>query len=174
MIQRLLCALMMAVLVPLAIVPAAQAAPDKPEKKATPVKPVLAVFRLSGTVSEVVEDDLFSFGAEGVSLKDLVARIKKAAGDPAVKAIVLLSEGGEMGTAQTEEIRQVLGQLRAAGKQVYAHADSLSMRQYLLLSGASRLSVVPTGDLWITGLYGEAPYLRGLLDKLGFKPDFIT
>jgi protease-4 len=174
MIQRLLCALMMAVLVPLAIVPAAQAAPDKPEKKATPVKPVLAVFRLSGTVSEVVEDDLFSFGAEGVSLKDLVARIKKAAGDPAVKAIVLLSEGGEMGTAQTEEIRQVLGQLRAAGKQVYAHADSLSMRQYLLLSGASRLSVVPTGDLWITGLYGEAPYLRGLLDKLGVKPDFIT
>jgi protease-4 len=48
------------------------------------------------------------------------------------------------------------------------------MREFLLLSGASRLSVVPTADLWITGMFGESPYLRGLLDKLGVKPDFLT
>ena len=46
--------------------------------------------------------------------------------------------------------------------------------RYALLCGATRLSVVPTADLWVTGLYGEAPYLRGLLDKLGVKPDFLT
>ena len=67
-----------------------------------------------------------------------------------------------------------MAKLRAAGKEIYAHADSLSMREYVLLSGASRLSVVPTADLWVTGLFGEAPYLRGLLDKLGVKPDFLT
>ena len=48
------------------------------------------------------------------------------------------------------------------------------MREYVLLSGASRLSVVPTADLWVTGLFGEAPYLRGLLDKIGVKPEFLT
>jgi protease-4 len=47
------------------------------------------------------------------------------------------------------------------------------MRDYLLLSG-TRLSVVPTADLWITGIAGESPYLRGLLDLLGVKPDFLT
>ena len=29
------------------------------------------------------------------------------------------------------------------------------------------LSVSPTGDLWITGIAGESPYVRGLLDMLG-------
>ena len=29
------------------------------------------------------------------------------------------------------------------------------------LCGASKVSVVPTGDLWITGFYGESPYVRG-------------
>ena len=64
--------------------------------------------------------------------------------------------------------------LRAAGKEIYAHADSLHMRDYVLLSGATRLSVVPTADLWVTGLFGEPPYLRGLLDKLGVQPEFLT
>ena len=34
--------------------------------------------------------------------------------------------------------------------------------------------MVPTGYLFITGLYGEQLYVRGLLDKIGVKPDFFT
>jgi protease-4 len=144
-------------------------------KKATAGKPRIAVFRLAGPVTESEIEDPFSFGGPpSVSLKDLVARMKKAAADPEVKAVVLLPEGGSIGLAQTEEVRQAMQRLRSAGKEVYAHADSLGMRDYTLLSGASRLSVVPTGDLWVMGIAGEAPYLRGLLDKLGVKPDFLT
>jgi protease-4 len=44
------------------------------------------------------------------------------------------------------------------------------MGEYALLSGATRLSMVPTGDLWLTGVYGEAMYVRGLLDLLGVQP----
>src|SRR4029079_9315044 len=72
------------------------------------------------------------------------------------------------------ELRQAMSKLQAAGKPVYSHSDSLDMKEYVLLSGASRLSVCPTADLWITGLHGETPYLRGLLDLLGVKPDFLT
>lgn len=156
--------------------PAAAAQKQKEaKKKPNAAKPVIAVFRLAGAVTESAEDDLFSFGGSAtVSLKDLVARMKKAAGDPAVQAVVLLPEGGRIGLAQTEELRQALKQLRAAGKEVYTHADSLSMRDYVLLSGATRISVVPTGDLWMTGIAAEAPYLRGLLDQVGVKPDFLT
>jgi protease-4 len=155
-------------LVAIAFLPLAAAAADAG-------KPVIAVFRLAGAITESPADETFSLSmAPSTSLKDLVARLKKAARDPAVKAVVILPDGGSLGLAQTEEVRQAMKQIRAAGKEVYAHADSLSMREYLLLSGASRLSVVPTADVWVTGIAGEAPYVRGLLDLLGVKPDFLT
>jgi protease-4 len=153
---------------------AAKEVPPQAAKEAPP-KPKIAVFRLAGDVTELPPDETFSFGAiGGVSLRELVERMKKAEHDSAVKAVVILHDGGSIGNGQVEELRGAMAKVRAAGKEVYAHADSLTMREYLLLSGASRLSVVPTADLWVTGLFGEAPYLRGLLDKIGVKPDFLT
>lgn len=137
-------------------------------------KSTIPVFRLHSDVTESPADDTFSFGAGGISLKDLVARLKKAEKDPAVKAVVLQLDGASVGQAQIEELRQALSRVQAAGKPVYSHSDSLAMGGYVLLSGVSRLSVAPTADLWVTGLHGEAPYLRGLLELLGVKPDFLT
>jgi protease IV len=146
----------------------------KKESKSFSGKPVVAVFRFSSGVSESPADDTFSFGGPTpISLKDLVARLRKAAKDPAVRAVALIAEGGAAGRAQTEELRQAMGMIRSAGKEVFVHADSLSMEEYVLFSGA-KISLVPTADLWLTGLHGEAPYIRGLLDKLGIKPDFLT
>lgn len=151
------------------------AAPDDSKSKKSG-KPTVPVFRLAGAVSEVEKDDPFGFGMgdTSVSLRELVGRIHKAAKDDNVKAIVLLYEGAEVGHAQIEEIRQAMAKVREAGKDIYVHSDSLAMKEYVLLSGASRISVVPTADLWILGLYGESPYMRGLLDKLGVRPDFLT
>jgi len=172
-----------ALLVPILGVPTAfaqeQDKKTEPSKKSEPSKtagkPVIPVFRLTGAVTEAPVDDMFSFGGTtSISLKELVARLKKSVNDPSVKAVVVLREGGTVGSAQKEELREVISQIRAAGKEVYAHSDSLSMGEYVLLSGASRLSVVPTGDLWITGLHAESPYIRGLLDWIGVKPDFLT
>ena len=50
----------------------------------------------------------------------------QAAEDDAVKAVVMMHEGGSIGPAQREELRQAMAKLRAAGKEVYTHADSLS------------------------------------------------
>ena len=136
---------------------AAKAVP--PEKKPAPPKPRIAVFRLAGDLTQLPPDETFSFGAVGgTSLRDLIERMKKAGEDSNVKAVVFLHEGGSVGAGQAEEIRAAMAKLRAAGKEIYAHADSLSMREYVLLSG-SRLSVVPTADLWVIGLFGESPYL---------------
>ena len=172
--RRLLFALVAFALLPLAAT-AEGPAGKKEARKADAGKPVIAVFRLAGSITESPADETFSFSlAPSTPLKDLVARMKKAAADPEVKAVVLLPDGASLGLAQTEEVRQAMKQIRAAGKDIFAHADSLTMREYVLLSGASRLSVVPTADLWVTGISGEAPYVRGLLDLLGVKPDFLT
>ncbi|MHB1557893.1 MAG: hypothetical protein ACYC61_10465, partial [Isosphaeraceae bacterium] len=69
-------------------------------KKPAPPKPRIAVFRLAGDLTELPPDETFSFGAVGgVSLRDLVERMKKAEKDADVKAVVFLHEGGSIGVA---------------------------------------------------------------------------
>ncbi len=145
------------------------------DNKASEIKPIVAVFRLTGELLESPQDESLPFGNDKTtSLKELVERLQKARDDKAVKAVVLTTEDFSPGWAQIEELRESIAQVRAAGKDVFAHVDYLPLGNYLLLSGASQISVVPTGDVWLTGLHGEAPYLRGLLNKLGVTPDFLT
>jgi protease IV len=144
-------------------------------KSSDTAKPVIAVFRLSGSLSETPTDSGFPFSTEqSLALKDLIKRLKQAGDDANVKAVAITISDLSLGLAQIEELRQAIAELRSTGKDVYAHADSLSMRHYVLLSGASQLSMVPTGDLWITGLAGESLHVRKLLDMIGAKPDFLT
>ena len=152
----------------------AMAADDTKSKPAE--QPVVAVFRLSGPVTEAPMDEMLSLFGDvgGTDLRGLVSRLDKARQDNAVKAVVFTIDAFGPGASQVEEVRQAIDGLRAAGKDVYAHADSLSMTNFALVSGATRVSVVPTGNLWLMGLYGESPYVRGLFDKIGIKPDFLT
>src|SRR5215471_10712441 len=86
------------------------------------VKPVIAVFELTGPVTETPPDEMAALfgGSEGISLKDLVEHMRKAADDPAVKAVVVMIDGGSIGLAQIEEVRQAMKHVRDAGKDVYA------------------------------------------------------
>jgi protease IV len=157
--------------------PKSVTATTKDAKKETEQpKPRIVVFRLSGPVQETPREEVFSFGGDtGTPLETLVRRLDKAAKDSSVKAVVILLERPSIGSAQIEELRQAITRVRSTGKEVIAHADSIaSLGQYSLLSAAARVSVVPTGDLWVTGIYGESPYLHKLLNKLGVKPDFMT
>lgn len=138
-------------------------------------KNVVAVFRLDGRLTEVpVDESMAMFNPPGTSLRELVRRLDKAATDPQVKAVVILPDSSVIGAGQIEELRAALGRVRGHDKPVYVHADSLLMGQYVLASAASRISVVPTGAILVPGLHGSSLHIRGLLDKIGVKPDFLT
>jgi protease IV len=149
--------------------------PPAEQKPSEPEGPAIAVFELRGTVTEKpgAEDPIFG-DPHSESLQSLIKRMDAAAKDEDVKAVVLLAEGSSFGQGQREELRAAIQRLKDAGKPVHAHADSLSTQTYALLCGASRLSVTPTGDVWVTGLYGEGLYVKGLLDMIGVSPDFLT
>ena len=148
---------------------------EKSSSKEKSEKAVLAVFSLDGPIVETpLSEDLFFGPTKAESLHDLIERMKKARDDKDVKGVVFLLGNTEFDFAQLEEIRQSMDEIKAAGKEVHVHADSLFRGSYALLCGASKLSMVPTGEIFIMGLYGETPYLRGLLDMLGVKPDFLT
>ncbi|HID77259.1 MAG TPA: signal peptide peptidase SppA [Planctomycetaceae bacterium] len=145
------------------------------ERQQSDAPAVLPVFSLSGEVVEAPGGDDFLFGSFNAKpLKDIVARMKQARDDEQVKGVVLLVGDASLGYGQIEEIRRVMHEIRSAGKDVFVHAEGLSMSQYVLASGGTRISVVPTGPIMIQGLFLEELYVRGLLDMIGVKPDFMT
>src|ERR1043166_6695864 len=149
---------------------AAPAGPSADEKPGS----IVAVFRLNG-LTEIPADSTFElFGEHGTSLKELVGRLNKAATDSTVKAVVIMPESPALGPAQVEELRQAMADVRKHDKEVYVYADSLMMGQYVVACGASRISVVPTGPVVVPGLHSSSLHVRGLLDKIGVKPDFLA
>jgi protease IV len=148
----------------------------KPAAKAR-TKTVIPVFRMAGTISEkpVPEDMPFSFGgATGESLKSLLSRLEKAGNDKSVPAIVLQLNNPILGRAQLEELTRKLSALKQAGKNIHVHTDLFTTGQFALIAHATEVSMVPTGYMFITGLYGEQVFLRGLLDRIGVTPDYFT
>ncbi len=144
------------------------------EKKDENKKPgTVAVFELGSPITDKPTPDDPIFGSVGgESLRSFIGRMKKASEDDAVAAIVLLGKSS-LGNAQVEEMAAAIRDA-AEKKPVYAHTDSLTTTSYATISGASRICVSPTGDVWVNGIYGEKMYLRGLFDLLGIQPDFLT
>src|SRR4051794_17823659 len=90
-----------------------------------PAQPTIPVFTLTGSITESpAGESLPFFEPPAASRRDLPARMTKAAQGPSVKAVVLLSENAASGSAQVEELRQSIANLRAAGKDVFVHSDS--------------------------------------------------
>lgn len=140
-------------------------------------KAVIPVIRLSGAVTEKpTPDDMpFTFaGDTSVSLHTLLKRFDQIKNDDAVPAMILQLGTVSMGRAQIEEIARSLQSIRGAGKQIHVHTDTFTTGGLAIISNASEISMVPTGYMFITGLYGEQIFLRGLLDKLGVVPDYMT
>ena len=135
----------------------------------------VAVFELKGTITELpaAADDPFATGATE-SCASLTRRLRKAATDDDVAAVVVLCESPAMGWAQSEEIYAAMKAVREAGKPVYAYDDSYSTAEYAMLAAASKMATSTEGSAIITGIAGAQPFVRGLLDKLDVEPDFIA
>jgi protease-4 len=138
-----------------------------------PVKQIV-YFKVKGALAETPVNMPPLFGNEPpISLKGLIERFKQARLDPSVVAVVVDLQHAELGLAQLQEVQAEMRKFAAVDKPVFVHADSLSTVTYAASTGATQISIVPTGDLWLTGLYGATPYLRGTLDKIGCVPDML-
>lgn len=147
----------------------------KPADEAEAKPHRVVVFSLDGMLGEkpAAQDDIFMTQA-GESLASLTRRMRQAADDKNIAAIVLMYEGISMGRAQAEELAEAVAYMTESGKPVWGYADSFMLGGYTLLSQVDRLSVSPEGAVIATGIYGGQMYLKGLLDKIGVEPDFIA
>ncbi len=132
----------------------------------------IAFFKIKGPLAETPVNMPPLFGSEPPpSLKVLLEQFKEARLDKNVVAIMIDMQDADLGLGQLEEVHEALRKFAAVEKPVFMHADTLSTLTYAAATGASHISVVPTGEVWLLGLRGETPYLRGMLDKIGCTPD---
>ncbi|UCE58566.1 MAG: signal peptide peptidase SppA [Phycisphaerales bacterium] len=133
----------------------------------------IACFKVEGELTETPIDVPPLFGGDQPkALLTLLGQLRAAQHDDDVVAVVVDFQYARMGFAQFEELHDALQKFRVLDKDVYIHADRYSNISYALASAASHVSLVPTGNVWLMGLYGEGLYLKGMIDKIGAEADF--
>jgi protease-4 len=137
------------------------------------------------TILEIdLEDALDESGAdgpipflpnEGKTLLDVLRGLEKAKSDPNVVGLVArVGSGQSLSTVQ--ELREALAAFRASGKPAIAYSEgfgemSPGVSGYVLATAFDEIWLQPSGDVGLTGLFGEAMFMRGALDKLGVVPE---
>ena len=113
----------------------------------------IAHFQIKGPLTETPVGMPPLFGGEApLSLKSILERFKEARLDSNVVAVVVDLEHAVLGVAQLEEIHSAMKKFSSVDKPVYVHADSLATLSYVAATGASHISLVPTGDVWLVVL----------------------
>jgi protease-4 len=166
--RGLAAALALALVLPLA----GRADEEKPAREAK--KPfTLAHIKLSGRLPEKAPSTDPLTAGLGETFRDKLDRLRKAASDKQVDAIVLQIDGLACGWGKLNELAQAISRVRQSGKKVFAYVDSGATKDYLLGLACDELAMPEAGMLLLTGVRMEVSFYKGLLKKLGVQADFI-
>jgi protease-4 len=133
----------------------------------------VAFFDFDSALSEKPAD--FSlFGVEGTTLRSLLDRLALARDDKDIRAVLIrFGNGAGFSFAQAQELRDMMGQLRKAGKKTFVYADTYDTLTYLVASSATNVCMMEGGEIMVQGIGIETMYYRGAFDKFGVKADFV-
>ena len=112
------------------------------------------------------------FESRPPSIRALVEAVDRAAGDPAVKGLLLRVGSVDTGWARVQELRDALVRFRKSGKPSWAHLEFAGNREYFLATGCAKVAASPTAMLDVSGLAAEVSFYKGTLDKLGVEAQF--
>lgn len=109
-----------------------------------------------------------------VTVRDVVDAIDRAAIDDRVKGMVARVSAVQMGMAQTQELREAVQRFRAHKKFAIAYAETFGEfgpgnAAYYLATSFDQIYLQPSGDIGLTGLMLESPFIKGTLAKLGMR-----
>lgn len=144
-------------------------------KGGVPSKTILEVDFEKALVEYVPDDPVARLIAgQADTVRDVVEALERAGDDSRVVGLVARIGGG-MGVARAQEIRDAVQSFRAKGKRAVAWAESFGEFGpgnvgYFLATGFDEIVLQPSGDIGLTGLMFESPFVKGTLDKLGVVP----
>jgi protease IV len=107
-------------------------------------------------------------------LRDAIDAIDRAADDDHVKGMVARIGAAPMGMAQTQELREAVQRFRSKKKFAIAFAETFGEfgagnSSYYLATAFDQIYLQPSGDVGLTGIMLETPFVKGTLDKLGMR-----
>jgi protease IV len=105
-------------------------------------------------------------------LRDVVDALDRAADDSRVAGLVARVGSEQMGMAEVQEIREAVLRFRAKKKFAVAFAETFGEvgpgnKSYYLATAFDQIYLQPSGDIGLTGLMLESPFISGTLQKLG-------
>lgn len=117
-------------------------------------------------------------GSGDISISDTIDAIDAAAKDKRVKALALFLGTQQLELADLQEVRGAIMRFKESKKPVRAYADSYGgggsgLGMYYLASAADQIWMQPVGVVAIPGMTAQLPFGRGLLDKIGVRPEFF-
>jgi protease IV len=109
---------------------------------------------------------------EKQTLRDVVDAIDRGASDDRVVGMIARIGAAPMGMAQTQEIRDAVQRFRAHKKFAVAYAETFGEfgpgnGAYYLATAFDHIYLQPSGDVGLTGILMESPFIKGTLSKLG-------
>lgn len=132
----------------------------------SPRMPTLDLSGLSSGTMEMMQS---------LTTLQVIEALEAAAADPKIKALYINRTGlGSIeGTAQIEELRNLLVGFKSSGKPIVAYNETYSQGLYWLCSVADELYINPQGALDWRGLASQVMFYKGLLDKLDLDVQIV-
>ncbi|MCH8029454.1 MAG: signal peptide peptidase SppA [Candidatus Dadabacteria bacterium] len=117
------------------------------------------------------------FGKKQTGVLDVVEALERAQDDERVWGLVARVGESNLGLAQIQELREAVLRFRSRGKKAIAWAEtfgefSSGNGSYYLATAFDEIYLQPSGDLGLTGLMYETPFISGALNKLKITPRF--
>ena len=109
---------------------------------------------------------------ERPTVRDVVDAIDRGAGDDRVVGMVAKIGAPPLGMAKVQEIREAVQRFRAHKKFAIAYAETFGEfgpgnGAYYLATAFDQIYLQPSGDIGLTGIIMETPFVKGTLAKLG-------
>jgi protease IV len=106
------------------------------------------------------------------TLRDVVDAVDRGASDDRVVGMIAKIGAAPMGMAQTQEIRDAVQRFRAHNKFAVAYSETFGEfgpgnGSYYLATAFDHIYLQPSGDVGLTGIIMESPFVKGTLSKLG-------
>ncbi len=145
-------------------------------KGTVPAQTILEVDLTRGLQEQALENPVTSFLlARHPTVRDVVETLHHAATDDRVVALIARVGSAPMGLAQLQEVRDAVLAFREKGKRAVAYAATFGEFDagngaYYLATAFDTIYLQPSGDVGLTGLIAETPFVRGTLDKLDLVP----
>lgn len=115
-------------------------------------------------------DQLFQRQA---TLRSVTEVLRAAKTDPRITGVLLRPVQAPPLWAKVQELREALIDFKSSGKPLVALLEFTGDREYVLASAASRVVLVPAGQLNLMGLASYQLFVRGTFDKIGVIPDLL-